>query len=96
MTVMPNSLAARDIAYHLHPYTNAVKHEAEGPLVISHGKGIYIYDENGKEYIDRWPACVPRSDSRRALVEAAARQMRKLRLSLLRPASDIIELAGGW
>ena len=30
MTVMPNSTAARDIAYHLHPYTNAVKQEAEG------------------------------------------------------------------
>jgi 4-aminobutyrate--pyruvate transaminase len=48
MTVMPNSLGARDVAYHLHPYTNAVKHEAEGPLVLTHGKGVYVYDENGK------------------------------------------------
>jgi len=35
MTVLPNSAAARDIAYHLHPYTDAVKLEAEGPLIIT-------------------------------------------------------------
>ena len=52
MTVMPNSTAARDIAYHLHPYTNAVKQEAEGSLVLTRGKGIYVYDEEGKEYIE--------------------------------------------
>ena len=48
---LPNSLAAKDIAYHLHPYTNAVKHEAEGPLILTEGKGIHVYDENGTEYI---------------------------------------------
>ena len=80
MTVMPNSLGARDIAYHLHPYTNAVKHEAEGPLVLTHGKGVYVYDENGKEYIEAlaglWCASLGFAEER--LVEAAARQMRKL------------------
>ena len=30
MDKRPNSAASRDIAYHLHPYTNARKHEAEG------------------------------------------------------------------
>ncbi len=33
-----NSAAALDIASHLHPYTNARKHEAEGPLVLAEGK----------------------------------------------------------
>jgi 4-aminobutyrate--pyruvate transaminase len=42
MSVRPNSAAARDIASYLHPYTNARKHEAEGPLVITEGKGIYV------------------------------------------------------
>jgi 4-aminobutyrate--pyruvate transaminase len=98
MTVMPNSLGARDIAYHLHPYTNAVKHEAEGPLVISHGKGIYIYDENGKEYIESLAGlwCTALGFGEERLVEAAARQMRKLPYyhSFGHRASDvIIELA---
>jgi 4-aminobutyrate--pyruvate transaminase len=80
MTIMPNSTAARDIAYHLHPYTNAVKHEAEGPLVLARGKGIYVYDEEGREYIEGlaglWCASLGFGEER--LVEAAARQMRKL------------------
>src|SRR5258708_15106469 len=47
-----NSTASRDIAYHLHPYTHLKKHESDGPLVITEGKGIHVYDENGKEYIE--------------------------------------------
>jgi 4-aminobutyrate--pyruvate transaminase len=80
MTVMPNSTAARDIAYHLHPYTNAVRHEAEGPLVLGRGKGIRVYDEDGKEYIEALAGlwCVSLGFGEERLVEAAARQMRKL------------------
>ncbi len=33
----PNSPEARDVAYHLHSYTDARKHEAEGPLSIARG-----------------------------------------------------------
>ena len=43
-----NSARARDIAYHLHPYTNASVHEKEGPLVIARGEGIYVYDDDGQ------------------------------------------------
>jgi len=80
MTVMPNSTAARDIAYHLHPYANAVKQEADGPTVLARGKGIYIYDEDGKEYIEGLSGlwCVSLGFSEERLVEAAARQMRTL------------------
>jgi 4-aminobutyrate--pyruvate transaminase len=80
MTVMPNSTAARDIAYHLHPYTNAVKQEAEGSLVLTRGKGIYVYDEEGKEYIEGLAGlwCTSLGFGEERLVEAAVRQMRKL------------------
>lgn len=37
--------ARRDIAHHLHPHTNLARHEETGPLVLTHGKGIYVYDE---------------------------------------------------
>ncbi|HLB80947.1 MAG TPA: aspartate aminotransferase family protein [Dongiaceae bacterium] len=80
MTVLPNSAAARDIAYHLHPYTDLVKHEAEGPLIITGGKGIHVIDENGKPYIEGlaglWCASLGFGEER--LVQAAAAQMRKL------------------
>ena len=80
MTVRSNSAAARDIAYHLHSYTNAKKNEAEGSLVLSHGKGVYVYDEDGKSYIEGLSGlwCLSLGYGEERLVEAAAAQMRKL------------------
>jgi 4-aminobutyrate--pyruvate transaminase len=80
MTHMPNSLAARDIAYHLHPYTDAAKHESEGPLILTSGKGIHVFDENGKSYVEGLSGlwCVSLGFGEERLVEAAAKQMRKL------------------
>ena len=80
MTPTTTSSVARDIAYQLHPFTNLRKHEAEGPLVITGGRGIYVFDEAGREYIEAlaglWCASLGFGEER--LVEAAARQMRKL------------------
>lgn len=52
MTRLPNSIEARDVAFHLHSYTDARKHEEAGPLVIDEGEGIYVRDNNGKRYIE--------------------------------------------
>lgn len=75
-----NSTAARDIASVIHPYTNLKVHEMEGPLVISRGKGIYVYDDSGKEYIEGLAGlwCTSLGFSEERLVEAAMRQMRQL------------------
>src|SRR6266481_3031660 len=80
MTVRSNSAAARDIAYHLHSYTNAKKNEAEGSLVLSRGEGIYVYDEYGKGYIEGLSGlwCLSLGYGEERLIEAANRQMRKL------------------
>ncbi len=80
MSVRPNSPEARDIASHLHSYTNARKLEQDGPLILTEGKGIYVYDTAGKEYIEGlsglWCASLGFGEER--LVQAAANQMRKL------------------
>jgi 4-aminobutyrate--pyruvate transaminase len=80
MTALPNSLHARDVAYVLHPYTNARRHERLGPMVIDHGKGVFVYDDQGREYIEAmaglWSVAVGFGEPR--LVEAATRQMSKL------------------
>jgi 4-aminobutyrate---pyruvate transaminase len=80
MSARLNSMQARDIAYYLHPYTNLSVHEKEGPLVITHGEGIYVFDENGKKYIEGLAGlwCTSLGFNEARLVEAAARQMRKL------------------
>ena len=76
----PNSPAARDVAYHLHPYTNARKHEADGPLIVAGGDGVYVYDDAGNRYIEGLAAlwCVSLGFSEERLIEAAVRQMRAL------------------
>jgi 4-aminobutyrate--pyruvate transaminase len=75
-----NSLAARDAATVLHPYTDLKKNAAEGPLVITKGKGIYVYDENGKPYLETvaglWCAALGFDNER--LAKAAYEQMLKL------------------
>ena len=75
-----NSPSARDLAYVLHPYTNARAHEAKGPVIIERGQGIYVYDDQGREYIEGlaglWSVAIGYGEER--LVEAAAAQMRKL------------------
>ena len=75
-----NSAAARDIANVLHPYTDLEAHQNTGPVVIAHGKGVRVWDETGKEYIESvaglWCAALGFDNER--LVQAAANQMRKL------------------
>ena len=76
----PNSLAARDIAYYFHPATNARRHEKIGPMMIERGEGIYVYDDQGKQYIEGlaglWSVAVGFGEPR--LAKAAAEQMGKL------------------
>ncbi|MEN3791098.1 aspartate aminotransferase family protein [Fulvimarina sp. MAC3] len=80
MPPLPNSIEARDIAHHLHPYTNARRHEEVGPIVIAKGDGVYVEDIDGKRYIEAmsglWSVAVGFSEKR--LVDAAARQMAEL------------------
>ena len=75
-----NSAAARDIANVLHPYTDLKMHQEIGPLVITRGEGVRVWDDTGKSYIESvaglWCAALGFSNER--LVQAAAAQMRKL------------------
>lgn len=80
MRPLPNSLAARDIAYQMHPYTNIRRHEEVGPMVIERGKGIHVFDDGGKEYIEAmaglWSVALGFGEER--LVKAATDQFHKL------------------
>lgn len=80
MKPLPNSIEARDVAYHLHSYTDARKHEEAGPLIMERGDGIHVYDNNGKRYIEGmaglWSVALGFGEKR--LADAAMRQMEKL------------------
>ncbi len=77
---LPNSVHARDVEYLLHPATNARRHEESGPIVIDRGEGIYVYDDEGRRYLEAmaglWSVGVGFGETR--LADAAHRQMRKL------------------
>lgn len=80
MSIRPNSPAAKDIAYSLHPYTNARRHEETGPLIIERGKGVHVYDDQGKDYIEGMGGlwCVALGFGEERLVKAATEQMQRL------------------
>jgi len=78
--ILPNSLARRDIAVHLHSQTNPKYFEEHGPLVVTRGEGVYIFDDNGKRYIDAmaglWCASLGFTNAR--LAAAASKQYAEL------------------
>jgi 4-aminobutyrate--pyruvate transaminase len=79
MTPLSN-LAVRDVETLIHPYTNLATMRESGPLVLERGQGIYVYDSNGKPYIEGMSGlwCTALGYGNEELVEAAAAQMRKL------------------
>ncbi|GHD54722.1 aspartate aminotransferase family protein [Thalassobaculum fulvum] len=80
MSFQPNSPAARDVAYFLHPYTNAKAHEEQGPMIIERGQGVYVYDDAGKAYIEAMAGlwCASLGFDEKRLVKAATAQLEKL------------------
>jgi 4-aminobutyrate--pyruvate transaminase len=77
---MSSTHAQRDVQYQLHPFTNLSTHQNQGPLVITSGKGVYVYDESGREYIEGLAGlwCTGLGFGEERLAEAAARQLRRL------------------
>jgi 4-aminobutyrate--pyruvate transaminase len=51
MTQLSN-MAHRDIETVIHPYTNLARHRETGPTILNEGKGVYLFDDKGKRYIE--------------------------------------------
>ncbi len=75
-----SDIAARDAAFHLHPFTSLSSMREAGPLVIERAVGVHVYDSVGREFIDAaaglW--CVNIGHGRREIAEAVAKQMERL------------------
>jgi 4-aminobutyrate---pyruvate transaminase len=80
MTESLSPAARKDIASHLHPYTNLARHEEVGPMVLTRGKGIYVYDDRDNEYIEGLAGlwCTSLGFGEDELVQAALEQLRRL------------------
>ncbi len=75
-----SNMAVRDIETVIHPYTNLARHREKGPLILNEGRGIHLYDDKGKRYIEGLAGlwCTSLGYGNEELVEAAAQAMRKL------------------
>ncbi|MDP6028279.1 MAG: aminotransferase class III-fold pyridoxal phosphate-dependent enzyme, partial [Arenicellales bacterium] len=70
----------KDIAHALHPYTNLATHEEQGPLVITRGEGVYVWDDQNNRYLEGLAGlwCVSLGFSEERLAKAAADQFAAL------------------
>jgi 4-aminobutyrate--pyruvate transaminase len=93
-----SNLAVRDIETITHPYTNLATLREGGPLILERGQGVYVYDTEGKAYIEGMAGlwCTALGYGNAELVEAATAQLRKLPFAHLFTAKShdpAIELA---
>ncbi len=81
----PGSLQAKDLEYVLHPSTHLAQHLQTGPMVQERAQGVYIYDDNGNQYLEGMAGlwCTSLGYGEEELIRAASEQMRKLSYSQL-------------
>src|SRR5215510_8493287 len=92
------NLAVRDLETLVHPYTNLATLRETGPRIIERGQGVFVYDTEGKAYLEGMAGlwCTALGYGNEELIEAAAAQMRKLSFGHLFTAKShdpAIELA---
>lgn len=73
-------LEALDLKRVFHPNTNLAAHRDTGPLVLTRGNGIHVWDNHGRQYIEGMAGlwCTTLGYAEEALAETAAEQMRTL------------------
>ena len=75
-----NEFQKIDAAHHIHPFSDMAELNKEGSRVIVKGNGIYLYDNDGTEFIDAMSGlwCVNIGYGRNELADVAAKQMKEL------------------
>lgn len=81
----PGSIEAKDLQYLLHPTTNLKAHQQDGPTVHARAEGVYLYDNQGKQYLEGMAGlwCTALGYGNEQLAEVAYEQMKKLSYSQL-------------
>jgi 4-aminobutyrate--pyruvate transaminase len=101
---MLTNLQTRDVETLIHPYTNLATLRDTGPLVIERGKGVWVFDSDGKGYIEGMAGlwCTSLGYGNKELADAAHEQMMKLPFTHLfggkshDPAIELAEKLKEW
>ena len=81
----PDSLEAKDLKHLLHPTTNLARHQQEGPTVHARAEGVYLWDNQGNQYLEGLAGlwCTALGYGEPELARVAEEQMRRLCYSQL-------------
>lgn len=81
----PDSIEAKDLAHLLHPTTNLTNHHKHGPAVHTRAKGVYLWDNHGKQYLEGMAGlwCTALGYGEPELARVAEEQMKVLNYSQL-------------
>ena len=83
MTSMPpkhSETQSQDAAHHLHPFTDTKELNAKGARVITKGKGVYVWDDQGNKLLDGMAGlwCMAVGYGREEVADAVSAQKREL------------------
>ena len=81
----PDSIEGKDLQHLLHPTTNLKQHATVGPTVHARAEGVYLWDNQGKQYLEGMAGlwCTALGYGNKELAEVAAEQMRVMSYSQL-------------
>lgn len=81
----PGSLEAKDLEHLMHPTTNLKVHYEKGPAVHMRAEGVYLWDNQGRQYIEGLAGlwCTALGYGEEELARVAMEQMKKLSYSQL-------------
>ena len=81
----PDSIESKDLRNLFHPVTNLADLHERGPSVRSRGKGVYVWDNQGKQYLEGMAGlwCTALGYGVDELADVAYEQMKKLSYSQL-------------
>jgi 4-aminobutyrate---pyruvate transaminase len=74
---LPDNLAQLDLDHLFHPATDLHGHRQSGPQIWSRGEGVYVYDSQGRQFLEGMAGlwCTALGYGEKELVKAATKQM---------------------
>ncbi|PHR83596.1 MAG: aspartate aminotransferase family protein [Colwellia sp.] len=77
---MKTAFQQKNTAHHFQPFSDNKELAERGIKLISKAEGVYIYEDNGKKYLDGMAGlwCVNLGYGRKELIDAASQQMAEL------------------
>lgn len=80
VTIQSGSMAARDLESMLHPQTHLAQHHKTGPMMLKRAQGVYMYDDQGNQYLEGLAGlwCTSLGYGNEELAQAAYDQIKEL------------------